>query len=52
MEMPRGSSGRQDTYGLLSLDAVGLGGHLDALGGLLVDGRHFGAWQTVSMLHS
>ena len=37
------------TYGLLSFDAVGLGGHLDALGGLLVDGRHFEAWQTISV---
>ena len=29
------------TYGLLGLDAVGVGGHLDGLAGLLGDGRHF-----------
>lgn len=38
------------TYGLLSLDAVGLGGHLDVLAGLLVDGRHFEAWRQVSTI--
>ena len=36
--------GDEETYGLLCLDAVGLGGHHD-LAWLLIDGRHVEPWR-------